>query len=124
MKILLKNDVANFITLLAKDIHPKEMYLLLRGKIINKDVLIEEALIPPLPTFGRGFSGFPLSMLPINLRVLGTVHSHPSGYPRPSVTDLNHMIGKVMLIVSFPYRVEDIYAYNSKGEELKVIIIK
>jgi len=112
--------VGEFISIFAKEHHPREIILILRGKKRKERIVVSEALIPPFPTFGKGFSSFSLAMMPMDLKVIGTAHSHPSGSPHPSTEDLNHMIGRVIVIIAYPYTLKDIHAYNSKGEEIPI----
>jgi proteasome lid subunit RPN8/RPN11 len=102
----------------ARGKHPNEIVLLLRGEADGGEVIIEEFLLPPFGTSGRGFAAFRPHMLPIDFSIVGTSHSHPSGSTRPSPTDLNHFYARVMLIVAYPYMDECVAAYNSKGEAL------
>ncbi len=103
----------------ARRVHPRETILLLRGKASKNVIRISDVLIPPLATHGRGFSAFPSYMLPMDFSIVGSVHSHPSGNPMPSVEDLNRSLGKVILIVAFPYLgKEDLVAYNRDGNKL------
>ena len=79
----------------------------------------------PCPYIGHGAhssSGFPRNMLPGDLSYVGTVHSHPSGSAMPSVTDLNNFFQLVSLIVRFPYGDEDIFAWDSEGNSIKLVI--
>jgi len=103
----------------ARRLHPKETILLLRGKASKNIVSVSEVLIPPLATYGKGFSAFPAHMLPIDFSMIGTAHSHPTGNLKPSVEDQNHSMGKIMIIVTFPYMGKDnAAAYNREGEKL------
>jgi len=103
----------------ARTLHPKETVFLLRGKKIKSSLNITELLIPPTATYGRGFSSFPMHMLPIDFSMVGTVHSHPSGSLMPSFEDLNNSMGRVIIIVAFPYEgVENVAAYNRDGKRL------
>lgn len=107
----------------AKSMHPKEMLLLLRGKLKNGVLNIEELVIPPLATYGAGFTGFPMHMLPIDFSLVGTVHSHPSGSLQPSTTDLNRAFGKILMIVAFPYQgLQNIVVYNREGKRLELLL--
>ena len=90
----------------ARALHPKEGVLLLRGKAYTNRILVEEVVIPPLAAHGHGFSNFPLHMLPNDYSIMGTAHSHPSGLLRPSIEDLNHFYGRLMIIVAHPYESE------------------
>ena len=108
-------------SILSYSIHayPNEGILLLRGKASKDEVLITEVLIPPLATHGRGFSGFSSFMLPMDLSVIGISHSHPSGALRPSIHDLNHFYGKIMVIAAHPYEsYNNIGVFNSHGDKL------
>jgi len=108
-------------SILSYSIHayPKEGILLLRGKFDKDELLITDVLIPPLATHGRGFSGFSSFMLPMDLSVVGISHSHPSGILKPSIRDLNHFYGKIMVIAAYPFQTYDqIGVFNSNGDRL------
>jgi len=103
----------------AKTLHPKETIFLLRGKATKNSMIISELVIPPAATYGRGFSTFPMYMLPMDFSIIGTVHSHPSGSLTPSSEDLNNSMGKVIIIVAFPYQgKENVAVYNRDGKRL------
>ena len=105
----------------AKALHPRETLFLLRGKKTENLMNITELLIPPVSNYGRGFASYPMHMLPMDFSIVGTAHSHPSGNPTPSTGDLNHSLGKVLLIVAFPYLgISDVAVYNRGGEKLSL----
>ncbi len=120
MRVRIKREVAEFLCEASADIHPRESIFLLRGVKKRDEILVEEAMLPPFPVHGYGFSGFSLSLLPFDPRLLGTAHSHPSGSPMPSLTDLNKAIGRILLIISYPYRLSDIHAFDTKGRRLEI----
>jgi len=101
--VLIKRSVIESILRYAEASHPREAILLLTGKVKRDRILIEDVEVPPLATYGHGFSSFPSHMLPIDFSIVGTAHSHPSGIPHPSIRDLNSCYGALMLITSFPY---------------------
>jgi proteasome lid subunit RPN8/RPN11 len=104
----------------ALDTYPREAILLLRGKKERDEILINEIVVPPLATHGLGFSSFPSYMLPMDLRVMGVSHSHPSGSPQPSVQDLNHFYGRIMVIVAYPFQsYSDIAVFDKDGSRLR-----
>jgi proteasome lid subunit RPN8/RPN11 len=114
-----KKSVADSILSYAIDAYPREGILLLRGKVGKGEILINDVLIPPLATHGRGFSGFPSIMLPMDLSLMGISHSHPSGSLQPSNQDLNHFYGRIMVITAYPFRsYSDIGVFNSHGDRL------
>ena len=119
----IQRDVLRSILAWAGERHPNEIILLLRGQVEKEVARVDEFLFPPYASGGRGFAQFPVHMLPIDFSVIGTIHSHPSGSPRPSPTDLNKFYGKVMMILGYPYRVDCVRAYDSRGEPLKIELI-
>ena len=107
----------------AKRLYPKETILLLRGKKKKDIIQILDLLVPPLATYGHGFANLPLHMLPLDLSLVGTVHSHPSGNLTASDVDFNHFFGRIMMIVGYPYNSQqDVVVYNCYGEKLSVSI--
>ena len=104
----------------ALNTYPREAILLLRGKKERDGILINEIVVPPLATHGVGFSGFPSYMLPMDLRVMGVSHSHPSGNPEPSMYDLNHFYGRIMVIAAYPFQsYTDITVFGKDGSRLR-----
>lgn len=122
--VYVKKSVILSILEYASACHPKEGILLLRGKIDKKRIMIEEVELPPLSIRGLGFSGFRPYMLPIDLSIVGTAHSHPSGVLRPSLTDMNKFYGRIMIIAAYPYRRErDIAIFDGEGNLMRYEII-
>ncbi|MEM1660024.1 MAG: Mov34/MPN/PAD-1 family protein [Candidatus Bathyarchaeia archaeon] len=109
----------------AKRLYPRELVLLLRGKKQHNKVMIKEAIIPPLATYGEGFASIPLSILPMDFSIVGTLHSHPSGSLNPSLEDLNNFWGSILIICGFPFTDETcVAAYNHNGERLSIKLIE
>lgn len=120
----LKRSVIENLLNYAYSLHPKESILLLRGKVNRDEVFINDTVIPPFSTHGKGFSTFPLHMLPIDFSIIGVAHSHPSGVLAPSMNDLNQFYGRIMVIVAFPYHSErNIAVFNREGKALRFKII-
>jgi proteasome lid subunit RPN8/RPN11 len=114
-----ERSVADSILTSALEIYPRESVLLLRGKADKDQILINDVLIPPLATHGWGFSQFPGFMLPMDLSIMGVSHSHPSGALQPSVHDLNHFYGRIMVITAHPFQsYNNIAAFNSHGDKI------
>jgi proteasome lid subunit RPN8/RPN11 len=112
-------ELLNEICDCAKRAYPRETIMLLRGKKKKDTLTIFELIIPPFATHGQGFAHIPLSMLPIDFSIMGTVHSHPSGSLMPSATDLNHFFGKLLMIVGFPYDgTKNVAIYGRDGTRL------
>lgn len=123
MKVLIDRKTLEAMMSFARENHPHEVVLLLRGKREKDAFFIEEFLFPPFASSGRGFAQFPPHMLPIDFSIVGTAHSHPSGSTKPSASDLNNFYGRFMMILAYPYGREDAAAFNSRGENLAIEIV-
>lgn len=107
----------------ASILYPKETIFLLRGEKGKNQIRISELVVPPLAIYGHGFANIPTHLLPIDFSIIGTAHSHPSGSLTPSLADLNHLWGSILMIVAFPFKDEKCAAiYNYKGEKLTLKI--
>jgi len=121
-QVTLKKDTRDGILSYCKMKHPNEGLLILKGKSKKGKITIDGLVIPPFTHSGPTFAGFPHSFLPFDLSYVGTVHSHPSGSAKPSVTDLHNFFGLVSLIVKSPYDDDDIFAWDSNGNSIKLTI--
>jgi len=120
-RVVIKKELLDMILEGAKRLHPKETIVLLRGKMNRDAVTVSDVLIPPLATYGSGFSSFPTHMLPMDFSIVGVAHSHPSGSLEPSVEDQNLSMGRIMLIVGFPYSgKENVGVYSRKDGRLSL----
>jgi proteasome lid subunit RPN8/RPN11 len=118
-EVVISQELVNAILENAKAAYPHEMVLLLRGKIRKKAIEITDILIPPLATGGNGFASFSPSMLPMDLSLIGSAHSHPSGITEPSVVDLNRAFGRIIMVVSYPFLGrENVVVYNREGQKI------
>ncbi len=122
MILKVKNELIEGLLTYSRDVHPREMILLLRGKVEN-DVEVDEVIIPPSAVHGQRFSSFQPHMIPFDLSMIGVVHSHPSGVLKPSVYDLNHFYGRIMMIIAYPYQsVEDVAVFDKQGQRIPFIV--
>ncbi len=118
MKI--KRDLLDALIEIAKENHPMEFFALLTGR---KNI-IEEFIYLPFQQ-GETFAAFDSSLIPLGMRVYGTVHSHPSPSPRPSEQDLSTFasLGKVHVIIHYPYCRNCFKIYDRKGREITLEIV-
>ncbi len=122
--ILINRSVIDSVLTYAKIFHPKEGILLLRGINKKDEISVNEVVIPPFSVHGYGFSNFPLHMLPLDLSIMGTAHSHPSGILSPSLEDLNHFYSRIMVITAYPYGSEkQLAVYDRDGKVVEYGII-
>lgn len=122
-QVSLKRDVLNSILSYCQMKHPNEGILILKGKSKQGNIVVDGLVIPPFNYTGPTFAGFPHSFLPFDLSYVGIVHSHPSGSAKPSVTDLHNFFGLVSLIVKSPYAENDIFAWDSNANSVKLSIV-
>ena len=98
------------------------------GAVLRADPpgVISELLLVPGGTAGRRHANFHLYMLPADLSVVGTVHSHPSGALHPSGADL-HLFrswGLRHLILGAPYGPGSWRAYDGNGRETTLEVVE
>jgi proteasome lid subunit RPN8/RPN11 len=88
--------------------------------------VIGEILLLPGTTAGRRHANFQLYMLHVDLSVVGTVHSHPSGALHPSGADLRlfRSWGRRHLILGAPYSMGCWRAYDGNGEETQLRVVE
>jgi proteasome lid subunit RPN8/RPN11 len=105
----------------AKSAHPDEFVALLTGE---KDIMSELVFLPFIS--GNSSALIHLDMLPIGLKVYGTVHSHPSPNCSPSQEDMTLFtrFGRYHIIVCYPYRENCWKCYNRKGEEIELEVVE
>jgi proteasome lid subunit RPN8/RPN11 len=97
------------------------------GGVLRADPpgVISELLLVPGGTAGRTHANFHLYMLPADLSIVGTVHSHPSGALHPSGKDLDlfRSWGRRHLILGAPYGVGSWRAYDGNGVETRLAVV-
>ncbi|HTT74294.1 MAG TPA: Mov34/MPN/PAD-1 family protein [Thermoplasmata archaeon] len=106
----------------ARSAYPNEFGGVLRAEPPG---VISELLLIPGGTAGRRHANFHLYMLPADLSVTGTVHSHPSGALHPSEADLMLFRGwgRRHLILGAPYGPGAWRAYDGNGREVRLEVI-
>lgn len=103
----------------ARQLYPRESFLLLRGKKKKEIIQISDLVVAPFAVHGNGFASFQPHMLPMDFSIVGTAHSHPSGDIRPSSVDLNQSFGRIIMIVGYPFNdIRYVAVYNSNGAKL------
>jgi proteasome lid subunit RPN8/RPN11 len=87
--------------------------------------IITDMLLIPGTTSGHRHANFQLYMLPVDLTVVGTAHSHPSGALHPSDADLTlfRHWGRIHIILGNPFRPWCWKAYNNSGDEVKLAVV-
>ncbi len=123
-RLLIKQDIIYGLLSYCNDLYPREGILLLRGKNTKDEITINSLVIPPLPIHSETYSSFPVHMLPVDLSILGTAHSHPNGSLLPSLDDLNNYFGIIMMIAGYPYKSQqDLVAFDREGNRLVYYVV-
>jgi proteasome lid subunit RPN8/RPN11 len=105
----------------AKELYPRESFLLLRGKKSKGIICITDLVLAPFAVHGEGEVNFNPYMFSGDFSLVGTVHSHPSGNISPSNVDLNYFFGRILIIVGPPYEGKGcIAAYDSTGDKVPI----
>ncbi len=121
--VVLPQELLDCIYAGAKQLYPRESFLLLRGKKRKGVIHISDLVLAPFAVHGEGFANFNPYMFSGDFSLVGTVHSHPSGDISPSFVDLNHFFGRVLMIVGYPYEgVDCVAVYDSNGDKLPLKI--
>jgi proteasome lid subunit RPN8/RPN11 len=120
MEILVERGLLEEMLSFARERHPKEAVLMLRGKVSKESITLTDYLFPPYATTDSVSASYPIYMLPIDFSIVGTLHSHPSGVLRLSTQDINHMYGRFSMLAAYPYGLGDIAIFNKQGERLVV----
>ncbi|MFP3950980.1 MAG: Mov34/MPN/PAD-1 family protein [Candidatus Bathyarchaeia archaeon] len=124
MEIRIQSGILREMLDIAKKRHPREVVLLLRGRKEEGHLVITEYLFPPFATGDTRSSSFPVHMLPMDLSLIGTSHSHPSGGLKLSIADHHNFFGMITLLIAYPYTAEKVAPFNKKGKRLKLKVIK
>jgi len=105
----------------AKAASPNEFVCLLQGNRVEKDLVIEDTLIPPGIMTSETMTSFSDWMLPWIEGLVGTFHSHPEGSARPSREDrwLFSQKGGIHFIAAGPFRACDVAAYLGNGKKVE-----
>ncbi len=123
--IEIPQDILDTIYAGAKQLYPRESFLLLRGKSKKGIINITDLVLAPFTAHGHGTVHFNPYMFSGDFSLVGTVHSHPSGNISPSDVDMNYFFGRIMMIVGTPFQGRNcIAAYNCRAEKLPIEITK
>lgn len=116
--VKIKESVIESICLASRNVYPNEFISML-GK--NKENEIFELVMLPA-VYGKNFSSIRTDLIPFDKNIIGTIHSHPSKNNNPSQGDLKvfSMLGKIHLIICWPFNLEDIKAFDREGKEIQI----
>ncbi len=119
--INIKKELLHGLFSLCRNQHPREILGFLRTQ---NDIAVE-FILPPGAITSNTSGFFSTSRLGYDSTLQGSVHSHPSGNPNPSLVDINNVFKtkKFNFIIAYPYNLSSIKCFNSKGREIEFTII-
>lgn len=121
--IEIPEDILDAVFAGAKQLYPRESFLLLRGKSKKGIIKITDLVLAPFTAHGRGTVHFNPFMFSGDFSLVGTVHSHPSGNISPSDVDMNYFFGRILMIVGTPFEGKNcVAAYNCRAERIPIEI--
>ena len=114
-------DVLDMVNEAARGSFPNEFAAVMRAE---KGVITEILLLPG-SLANEHSATVTLHMLPIDLSVVGTVHSHPGPSNRPSDEDLRLFgsFGNTHIITCLPFDMTSWRAYDYKGDVVKLEVL-
>ncbi len=124
IRYTISREVLEMAIAASRDSYPHEFIAMLGGKVSRSRVHVSELIFLPAVS-GSVSAVLHTDMLPLGVRVLGTIHSHPSTNFNPSLQDLETFSkqGVVHVIIAYPYTMDSWRAYNSRGEVLKLEVV-
>lgn len=115
-------ETLEFVLDAAAETHPNEYMGLLRGETAQSlgldrtGMVVTDVLVIPGTESNPVSATVRSSMIPNDLRAVGSVHSHPNGNLRPSDADLAAFgSGTIHIIVGEPYRRDSWRAFDRAG---------
>ncbi len=122
-EILILKEVVGDIVKLARGSHPREFITLLSGGIKDGKLIVKGLVYQVFHPSKN--SAFMRMNLPMISGVVGSVHSHPTPNNAPSHADLVlfNKHGNIHLIIGYPFREENIAAYDSYGRRIRFRVV-
>ncbi|MFH1224466.1 MAG: Mov34/MPN/PAD-1 family protein [Candidatus Diapherotrites archaeon] len=115
----IKKHVLESLLEASRNTYPNEFFALLGGDREKK--VIDEFIITPA-VYGKRHALYWPHLAPIDSKVMGSVHSHPSRSGTPSGADVRGFArsGEIHLIIFYPFGAKDFRAFNALGEEAEI----
>ena len=114
----------------SQETHPNEYMGLLRGEDagrlgLDRDgTVVTDVLVIPGTESNPVSATVRSSMIPNDMRAVGSIHSHPNGVLRPSDADLATFgRGEVHIIIGAPYGPDDWRAFDRDGDPRELDVL-
>lgn len=124
-EICILRETLDFILSACMSTHPNEFVGLLTTDKGARNLISDVIILPG--THSSAFSAYLREdMIPLGMRFIGTVHSHPHPHAsHPSARDMHVFarFGKCHIITFFPYCERCWKCYNASGREISLKVI-
>jgi proteasome lid subunit RPN8/RPN11 len=113
-------DALKFVLEVSASSHPNEF----AGMLYETDQIITDVDVP-ITQSSNVNAVMDLFMLPVNIHIVGSVHSHPSGELQPSDADIQMFMqnGDYHIIVGYPYEITSWACYDRIGDIRKLDVL-
>lgn len=113
-------DALKFVLEVSASSHPNEF----AGMLYETDHIITDVDVP-ITQSSNVNAVMDLFMLPVNIHIVGSVHSHPSGELQPSDADIQMFMqnGDYHIIVGYPYEITSWACYDRIGNIRKLDVL-
>ncbi len=113
-------DALKFVLEVSASSHPNEF----AGMLYETDQVITDVDVP-ITQSSNVNAVMDLFMLPVNIHIVGSVHSHPSGELKPSDADIQMFMqnGDYHIIVGYPYEITSWACYDRIGDIRKLDVL-
>ncbi|HOK28947.1 MAG TPA: Mov34/MPN/PAD-1 family protein [Methanomassiliicoccaceae archaeon] len=117
----IEREVLEMISQASRQAHPYEFVATMRAE----DGVICELLLLPGSISSGSSATFPTFNLPIDLSIVGSVHSHPSYSNEPSEADLHlfSSYGNTHIIICMPYDMTSWRSYDRQGRPVDLQVL-
>lgn len=121
--IQIKRSTLRGLLYAASNTYPNEFFALLGSRHRNNE--IDEVIVVPA-IYGRVHTLIKSSLIPIDFKIVGSVHSHPTSQSKPSRADLHSfpVFGSIHLIIPYPFTIESVQAYDSGGRKIELKVVE
>lgn len=118
----IQKEKLDLLLAMGQNSHPREFAALLSA---TSGVISEVHMIPG-SIGGHASAQVPFEMVPINLGITGSAHSHPNGAIWPSDADIRFfsVSGSCHIIIGYPYGPEDWGAFYPDGTPLSLEVVE
>jgi proteasome lid subunit RPN8/RPN11 len=117
----IRKDLLMLLLEVGREQHPFEYAGLLR----ETNGVVDELTLLPGTTSNESSASLFLDMMPLDLHVAGSVHSHPNGVLQPSGADRAFFprTGSYHVIVGFPYDDQSWACFRANGTRIPLEVI-